>query len=446
MRRDPVRYLSRIAHKYGDLSTFLLLTQRVYLVNSPELIHEVLVRQKEKFVKSEWQMRVIRPVLGDGLLTSGGKRWFDDRRLIQRALRADSMEGYAQQAVETTEQMIAGWGESTRVDLADAVTELSMSVSIASTLGIDPGPEADELAQAVRAGAEIFMKEIEEPVRLPAWMIPRRTRRRAEALATIDRFVGRAIARRRADPNAREDLLSLLLSVTAEAQAAGAPAHVLDKMVRDQAVTMMIAGNHSVSGALAWFWVLALSRPEVYDRLKQEVRDVVGQRSPEPADLPRLAYTKQVLQESLRLIPAAWVLFTREVTQDTALGEFQVKRGGWVVMSPYVTQRDPRFFPDPERFDPERFSPERIDEIPAGAYFPFGHGPHACIGERMAMAQMTMVLATLLSRCDFQADPGSLSLEAARDLAIRPKQGCPVQVKVRKPELAGAPMGLAHSF
>ncbi len=438
MRSDPVRYLSRVAHKYGDLSTFLLLTQRVYLVNSPALIHEVLVRQKEKFVKSEWQMRVIRPVLGAGLLTSNGQRWFDDRRLIQRALRADSMEGYARQAALTTEQMIDGWGNGGKIDLADAVTELSMSVSIASTLGIDPGPEADELAQAVRTGAEIFMKEIESPVRLPAWLVPKRTRLRDAAIATIDRFAQRAIDRRRANPSEREDLLSLLLGVTAEAEAAGAPKVVLDQMVRDQAATMMIAGNHSVSGALAWFWVLVLSHPEVYQRLQDEVRGVVGDRSVEPADLSRLTYTKQVLQESLRLVPAAWVLFTREVMEDTALGEFKVNRGGWVVMSPYVTQRDPRYFPEPNRFDPERFSPERIGEIPAGAYFPFGHGPHACIGERMSMAQMTMMIATLLARCDFRVDPRSLSLDIARDLAIRPKQGCPVAVSVRKPALATA--------
>lgn len=421
------QYAAKLAETYGDVCGFRLFTQRGYLIRRPELIHEVLVRQKDRFAKAEWQLRILRTVLGDGLLTTEGELWRDDRRTIQGALRHDSMGGYAQIAARATERMLATWSDPSRIDLAEATNALSMAIAIESTLGVPPSDEASQLADAVRTGSDLLNRQMESPLQIPGWMRPGRTARLTSAIDAIHRFVERVIESRRAVREPRGDLVSMLLQVAENHP----DPEVARRMVRDHAVTMLIAGNHSVSAALAWFWVLALREPGVYDRLRSETRAVLRGRMPEAADIPRLDLLRQVLQESLRLFPAAWVLFIREAKERTELGGYTIERGGWVFISPWVTQRDPGLFPDPLRFDPGRFAPERLGLIPKGAYFPFGHGPHACIGERLAMTQMIMAIATMLVRCDFTADPAGLRLDLARDMAIRPRWGCPVGVKQR---------------
>lgn len=427
------QYAAKLAETYGDVCAFRLFTQRGYLIRRPELIHEVLVRQKGRFVKAEWQMRVLRTVLGDGLLTTEGDLWRDDRRTIQASLRHDSMGGYAQIAVTSTERMLARWNDGSKIDLADATNALSMAIAIQSTLGVPPSDEANQLADAVRTGSDLLNRQMESPIEIPGWLRPGRTARLASAISAIHRFVERVIEARRRDPEPRGDLVSMLLAVAENHP----DPEVALRMVRDHAVTMLIAGNHSVSAALAWFWVLALREPSVYDRLRSETLAVLRGRPPELADIPRLDFLRQVLQESLRLFPAAWVLFIREAQERVEIGGYTLERGGWVFISPWVTQRDPGLFPDPLRFDPGRFASERLGLIPKGAYFPFGHGPHACIGERLAMIQMTMAIATMLAGCDFAAEPKDLRLDVARDMAIRPRWGCPVVVKQR----AGVALG-----
>lgn len=430
----PLRYATKLAHRYGDLCSFLLFTQRAYLVNHPALIHEYLVRRRDDYVRAPWEMRILRQLVGNGILTTEGGLWTRQRRLVQQAFCGALLPRYAAMTVEATRERAALWKDGEVVDLVECMAALMMNISIRTTTGINPAelgdPTPEALSAAVIAGADQMSREMAIPLTPPSWLPLPRGRRKHRAAAAIDAYVRRAIKIRRAEPDAHHDLLAVLLrAVDEEGDGRG----MSDQQARDEAATILIASAHSTSSTLGWFWKLVLARPEVYDRLVEEVDRVVGDRPPTAADVPSLRYATQTIKETLRLFPAAYVLFARMPIRDTSLGGYRVRRGGWVMTFPWVTHRDPRFFPDPLRFDPDRFSPEREARIPKGAYFPFGHGPRVCVGQNLATTQLPLVVATVLQswRLEPQDDFADLSLH--RELAIRPATPCRARVRERGP-------------
>ncbi len=427
--RRPTEFVASVAKRYGDLSSFLVLRRRIYIVNHPDLIHDVLIRQRENYGKAEWILQILRQVVGDGLLASSGQKWLRQRRLIQQVFRHNTMERYAQIAVSHTEGYINKWPDTNTLDLAGVMSSLTMEISIQSTLGIAAEANAPQLARAIQRGADILNSEMENPLRAPEWLpLPSKFEKR-RVVKSIDQYVWKAIEQTRKNPDADPHcLLALLLAVVdEEGDGQGMP----QPLVRDEAVTAMVAGNHSTSATLSWIWCLLMNHDAIYQRVVGEVREVVGGGRPTLSDMERLPYTGQVIQESLRLFPSAWVLFCREALHETQLGGYRIEKGGYLFIYPWVTHRDARFFPEPLKFDPERFSPERIDDIPKNAYIPFGLGPHACIGSRLAITQITMILATILSRCSVRPDGQAPSLEISRDMAIRPRHGCRVILEKR---------------
>lgn len=436
----PLQYTTKLGHRYGDLCSFLLFAQRAYLVNHPDLIHEYLVRRRDDYVRAPWEMRVLRQLVGDGILTSEGELWTRQRRIIQQAFRGAMLPRYAAVAVETTLDRIGRWKEGEVVDLVEGMSSLMMDLSVRTTTGVNPaeigGPSPEELSAAVIEGAHQMSREMGMPITPPAWVPMPSRRRKRRAIRVIDDYVRKAIAIRRADPDKHHDLLAILLrAVDEEGDGTG----MSDRQARDEAATMLLASAHSTSSTLGWFWKLVLARPEVHDRLVEEVDLVLGGRRPTLEDVPKLAYVTQTLKETLRLFPAAYVLFARMPIRDTSLGGYRVCRGGWMITMPWVTHRDPRFFPDPLAFDPDRFSPEREGDIPKGAYFPFGHGPRVCIGQHLAMVQLALVIATVLQRFDLEPRPGCEDLSVYREIAIRPRTACPVKVAPREPSAPRQP-------
>lgn len=429
MQTKPVNYMQKIAHKYGDICTYLMATQRGYIVNNPRLIKDLLAREKSDYQKAEWQMKALRKVVGDGLLTSSGDLWRRQRRLVQSVFRMDSLPKYGDIATRLTEQHTQKWADSSELDLMKELSELSMTISIRTNLGAEEGVNSSTIAQKILNVGEDLRRDMESICSLPEWLpIPSNHRKRADRKYLID-YVDNAIVRKRQEgPNSEFDLLYKLLEAV---DAEGDGGEMTPELVRDEAITMMIAGNHSVSATLGWVWALLLNHDDVFERVEREVLEVLGDRNPEFEDVMRLPYLKQVLQESLRLYPSAWVLFCREAKQETYLGPHPIRKGGWVFVVPFVTHRDPRFFPDPLKFDPDRFSEERIDEIPQDAYFPFGAGSHICIGKHLAMTQITLMIAMIIK--NFSISPLAVrpSLEISRDLAVRPKNGCPALIKRR---------------
>ncbi|MCA9238857.1 MAG: cytochrome P450 [Planctomycetales bacterium] len=422
---DPLSYATDAAQRYGDLSSFLLFHRRAYIANHPALLHELLVKRRDDFRKARWQTRVMREVLGDGLLLSEGDAWLRQRRLLQQAFRPTLLSDAADAAVGMTSRLVDAWTKRGSVDLVSEMAALSMSLSIHSTVGLDPfdreGTSPQELSAALIEGADVLKRDMENPLAPPDWAPLESRRRKRAALHTLNSYLNRAIETRRASPGRYADILALLLgAVDTEGDGHG----MADRQARDEAATMLLAGSHASGAALGWLWKLVLSHPRVHQRLIEEADLVLQGRAATFADLPDLTYTKQVVQETLRLFPAAWVLFCREAVRETSLGGYRVRRGGWVFAYPFVTHRDPRFFPDPLRFDPERFSPGRIGEIPTGAYFPFGHGPRNCIGQHLALMHLVLITATVLERCRLTPTLDCEDLAISRDLSIRPATPC----------------------
>ena len=272
------------------------------------------------------------------------------------------------------------------------------------------------------------MREIHAVFTFPDWLPLPHKKRKRWAIAQFDDLIRRMIAERRTSSKDHGDLLSqLLLAVDDE----GDGQRMTIQQARDEAMTLFTAAFHANSMALTWTWYLLARHPEVERRLQEEVDRVLAGRDPAFEDIERLAYTQMVIQESLRLYPPAWALFCREAVKDVDLGGYRIRRGSWVFLYPYVTHRDPRFFPNPLRFNPDRFAADSADPIPKYAYFPFGAGPRACVGNTFAMMEMMLIVAMVVQRFRLCLPVGAAPKEAEAMLAIRPKGGLQMQLAHR---------------
>jgi cytochrome P450 len=430
-RRRPLHFLTELARTHGDVVYFRVGPARSYLVNHPDLIREVLVTRARNFRKLERQKRVFRKIDGNGLINSEGEFWLRQRRLMQPAFQSRRLARYAQVVVDCARRRLEAWPDRAVVNLEDEMTQLSLEVITRTLFGVELAGEAARLAEVTEVLRETIMREFVTLFPLPDWLPLPHKRRLRWAIRTLDGFIRNVIRQRRATREDQGDLLSmLLLAVDEEGDGRG----MSDEQARDEAMTLFNGGHDSTSAGLSWACYLLARHPDVQARLVEEVETVLGNGSASYADLPRLRYMQMVVKETLRLYPPTWVLMTREAVDDVELGGYVIPRGGWVNLSPYVTQRDPRWFPEPERFDPERFVPGRVEQLPEYAYFPFGGGPHVCIGNVFAMMEMTMIVATLVQRFHLQL-AGSREVEPELRVALRPKGGLPMTLS-RRPEFA----------
>lgn len=418
---DPLEFITEVGRTFGDIACFRMGPVWAYLVNHPDLIREVLVTKGKLFHKEPRTLNALRQVDGEGLVITEGDVWLRQRRLLQPAFHQRRMGRYAQAIVERTERMIARWQPGETLNIVDEMTHLTLEIIARVFYDTELTGKAARLGEAVRILSQTFYSELARPFNLPEWLPLPAKRRKKWAIKTLDTLIRDIIRQRRASGDDRGDLLSmLLLAVDEEGDGTG----MSDQQARDEAVTMFNAGHDSTAAALAWIWYLVASHPAVEVRLIDEARQVLGSRSATADDLPNLRYAEMVVRESLRLYPPVWALFARIPEIDVELAGYTVPAGSWVYMFPWVTQRDPRFFDDPEKFDPERFAPGRVERIPQYAWFPFGGGPHVCIGQGLALNEMVLVLSTILQKFRL-----SLAPDQPRDvvpeplLAIRPKGG-----------------------
>ncbi len=419
-RTDPLEFISEVGHSGGDLSTFRLGPYRAYLVNQPDLIREVLVTKAKLFRKQPKVPDALREIDGEGLVVTEGDFWLRQRRLLQPAFHSRRMGRYADTVVERTSRFLDDWRPGETRNIVNDMTHLTVRIIAKLFYNLELADEAETLGQAVRTLSEVLYEQVSMLAAPPTWVPTRNNRRKKRAIRTLDGLIQGAIRRRRDTGGDEGDLLSmLLLAVDEEGDGKG----MSDRQARDEAVTMFNAGHDSTAAALAWIWALVAQHPEVERQLIAEVKDVLDGRRATFADVPRLAYADRVVRETLRLYPAVWTLFTRTPTQDVELGSYTIPKGSWVYVFPWVTHRDPRFFPDPLRFDPDRFSPERAGEIPQYAWIPFGGGPHVCIGQGLAITEMVLILATTLQRFRLALSPDQGPIVPEPLLAIRPKGG-----------------------
>jgi cytochrome P450 len=430
LRKDPLGFLLDMGRTYGDISRFRvpLPPFYIYLVNNSDLIRDVLVTRAKSFRKIAKATRVLRRIAGDGLLISEGELWLRQRRLVQPAFHASRLSRYAEVVVAHTRRMLDGWRSGALLNMPEEMRLLTLAIIAKALFDVELTGRAAQLSEVSRILTETTFREVVSLFTLPDWLPLPSKRRKRWALQMLEQLIGEIIRGRRASGEDKGDLLSmLLLAVDEEGDGRG----MTDQQARDEAKSLFLAGHDTAAAALTWVWYAIARHPEVEARLRREVESVLGERPASIEDLPRLQYTGMVVKESLRLYPPIWDLTTREAVTSVELGGYELPKGSWIALAPYVTQRDPRFFPNPDQFDPERFAAGRVEQIPPYAYFPFGAGPHVCIGNTFAMMEMTLVVATILQQFRVALGPGQGEVVAAPDIMIRPKGGLRMTVSKR---------------
>jgi cytochrome P450 len=427
-RRDPLALLARVAREYGDVARFNAATQTVYVLNHPDHIRDLLVTHHARFKKGRALQRAKR-LLGEGLLTSEADFWRRQRRLAQPAFHRQRVNAYAETMVAYAEKTSARWRDGVTLDVADEMMRLTLAVVGKTLFDAEVESDADEVGAALTEVMSLFgylmlpFSELLEKLPLP----PRRRFERARA--RLDRVIYRIIEERRREGRDRGDLLSTLLHAVDEE---GDRTGMTDEQLRDEAMTIFLAGHETTANALAWTWYLLSQNPEAEARLHAELEEVLEGRPPAAEDYARLRYTEMVVAEAMRLYPPAWAL-GRLALEDHEVGGYLIPRGSLVLVSQYVMHRDPRFWPEPGRFDPERFTPEAKAARPQFAYFPFGGGPRRCIGEGFAWMEAVLILAALARRWRLRLPPGTHVPTEPR-ITLRPgKGGIPMRLEEREP-------------
>lgn len=425
---DRLGFLDRCFRDHGDVVRIRFAHRRLVIVNHPDLVEEVLVTRNRQFIK-HFALRMAKPTLGNGLLTSEGDFWRRQRRLSQPAFHRERVFAHGAAMVAAAERMLGGWRDGQRLDVQEAMMQVTLEIVAKTLFDADVASEAADASAAMEAILHAFTARVGRILPIPD-LIPTPTNLRfLRAKNRLDRIIYGIIAARRAAREDRGDLLSMLLHAhEADAEAGGGG--MTDEQLRDEAMTLFMAGHETTANTLAWVW-LALSRhPEVEARLHAELDAVLGDRPPTVDDLPRLAYTDQVVTETLRLYPTVWLL-GREAIEPTEVGGCEIPVGTTVYMSQWILQRDPRWFADPLAFRPERWADNFARKIHRYAYFPFGGGPRICIGNAFAQMEAVLLLATIARRFR-PLVPVDARITPLPTMTLRASGGIPVVLAARR--------------
>jgi cytochrome P450 len=417
VRKDPLALYARAAQA-GDVVR-LRLGRDVYLLNHPDHVQRVLHENHGNYRKSFFYARM-KPLVGEGLLTSEGSAWKRRRRLAQPAFHKDRVASFARIMAEHTVAMLDRWARPAArgepVDVTAEVMRLTLTVVGHALFGFDLLGEAEDARRAFTEALRITHERFYSLVYVPPSVPTPRNVRFARAMRVLDGVVNEVISARRREPARQDDLLGMLL----EARDIETGEGLGDEELRDEVMTMVLAGHETTANALAWAFHLLSLAPDVARRLRDESTAVLGDRRlAEVDDLPRLGFATRVYQEAMRLYPPAWI-FGREAIEADAFGAFTVPAGGAVAICPWLLHRDPRWWESPEGFDPDRFAPSKMR--PKYAYVPFAAGPRMCIGNAFAMMEMQIVLAMASARYRLDLVPGR-RVEVEPSVTLRPRSG-----------------------
>lgn len=429
-RRDFLDLLERCA-RHGDVAEIRLGPQRVLVLSHPDLAQDVLVERRHDFVKN-LPYRVIARVTGEGLVVSEGRFWQRERRLMQPAFHHDRVLEYAQTMAAYTSRWMSSLTEGSELDIHREFMNLTLEIVAKVLFDADVRGQAErEVGQAVTVALSSLERVINSlSFLLPGWMPTPTNLRVRGAVRRLDRVVYGIIDRRRADGRDRGDLLSLLLAARDED---GSPMPV--SQVRNEAMTLFLAGHETTAIALAWATYLLSENPQAQERLVEELNRELPEGPPAPADVSRLRYAGAVVRETLRLYPPAFALGRRAV-RDLEVAGHAARRGTNVIVSPWIIQRDPRWFDEPLAFRPERWLDGSADDLPRFAYFPFGGGQRMCIGSGFAEMEAALVLATVARAWSFRCVPGRRVAPHAA-FTLRPENGIAVTPVRRSGALIG---------
>ena len=421
--RDPITFLSGVARKYGDIAYFRLGSVDIFFVSHPDLVREVLIAQRASFTISPLRER-LRGVVGQGLFTSHGVLHAQQRRLMQPVFRKSRIEGYAGHMVDFARRTGHRWTPGAEIDAASEMMELTMFVAAKTLFGHDIKDDSDAVSRNVTMLLEYFTRLVSPFFSLLLKLPLPSTLRFRRAVRDLDAVIYRMIEQRRTRSGSDEDLLARLM----QAKDDETQVQMTERQLRDEVLTLLIAGHETTANLLAWTIYLVAQSPEADARMHAEARTVLaGRECFSAADTERMPYARQVVLEGLRMYPSGWFI-GRAALADVDLRGYTVPKGAVVMMSQYVMQRDARFYDAPDRFMPERWTEKFESELPRGAYFPFSAGDRHCIGEGFAWQEALLILATLVERWKFELVPGQ-HIRPKPSVTLRPDR--PIRVIVR---------------
>jgi cytochrome P450 len=426
--RDQLVFLRELADAHGDVVEMKFLGAPVFLVSHPDDVEAVLVKHARVMLRDEYVV-VLERALGKGLLTSDGELWKRQRKRTAQAFVPKRIRSYGDAMVRVTEAAVRPWRDGQTINLHQEISRVTMEVVSDVLFGAGIGHDGVRtVSESMAVVNEYLANSPEAILKLPGWVPTPRNIAVNRAVKRIDDLLYGIIARRR-DGAPVDDLLGTLLSAQDDDGA-----RMSDRELRDEAITLFLAGHETTALLLAHTFYLLSKHPDVERRLHAEVASVLGGRPPTADDVRALPYAERVLKETMRLYPPAWVT-GREAGEDVEVGGYVIPKGAQILLSQWVVHRDPRWFPNPEGFDPDRWTPDRAGALPRYAYFPFGGGPRVCIGNHFAVMEATLILAIIVQRFRIELLPGQrLVLEPSVTLR---QAGPGLRVRLVEREAAG---------
>ncbi|KZE82206.1 cytochrome P450 [Paenibacillus elgii] len=426
-RKDPLAFLMKARQQYGDVAHIRFGPSRhVYLISDPEQIKEVLLTKQSAFRKAKG-LQTAKAVVGEGILTSEGEKHMRQRRLMQPSFRKDRIGSYAEAMIDYGEKMLASWKSGETRDIMDDMMQLTLDIITHTMFGTSITNGVNDISHAIDVGMKYVTHKATSVIDIPESFPTKSNLEFKQSAATLDKVIFGIIEERRKNPDAsRGDLLSMLLAARDEEDGSG----MSDQQVRDEVMTIFLAGHETTANTLSWTWYLLSQNPEAEKAFHEELDQVLDGRRPTHSDLEKLPYTQHVVSESMRLYPAAWAI-NREVQQEVEIGGNTYMPGDTLMMSQYVMHRRRDYFEEPERFKPERFAGDLLKKIPAFSYFPFGGGPRVCIGNNFALMEAALLLATIGSRYTLRLTPDHPPVEPEPLVTLRPKGGLRMVVTAR---------------
>lgn len=422
MMKDQLSYMTKAA-EHGPIVDLPILFERYYLVREPALIQQALTQGHTVMRKDRFTHELGR-VMGQGLVTSEGDLWRRQRKLVSHAFIPRRIRTYGDAMVEAAHRSLERWADGDVLDIHAAMAELTLDVVGRTLFDADVRGEAKEVGNALQVISDFYTDVLEKPIVPPEWWPSRAMRRFRRNADKVDRIVRRIIEDRRQSGEDRGDLLSALL----QAQDDGGGG-MSDQQLRDECITLFLAGHETTSLALANTFYLLSQHPEIEQQVHAEAADVLGNRRATSEDVSRLVLSERVIKESMRLYPPVYAI-GRQLTEDYELGGYLVEKGVTLLFVPWVTHRHADYFNDPLRYDPDRWLPERAGALHKYAYFPFGGGPRICIGNHFAMTEAILLLSTLIREYRFELIPGQ-TLRLKPSVTLRPAEG--LQMKLARP-------------
>ena len=421
-RRDPLAYMAEAGRRSIDIRSFRFPGRRIFQVNHPDLIHDVLVTHDWNFVKGDG-LHASKPVLGQGLLTSEGELHRRQRRMVQPAFHSTRLVGYGETMVACASEAADEWHDGACIAIDQEMMRLTLRIVGKTLFSADLKRNAAGVGASLTRALDLFLKLNHPLTRAVPPLRKRMEGKGRQVRREIEAVLRRVIDEHRAHPET-DDMLAMMMHAHDDSNTG----YMSDELLLDESLTLFLAGHETTANALAWTWHLLGQHPRVEYRLRAELDSVLQGNTPEPADMQKLVYTASVFREALRLYPPAWVI-GREAVTDYQLGNVPVPAGSTLLLSPYATQRDPRWWRRAEEFVPERWMEEDADR-PRFAFYPFGAGTRVCIGEHFAQMEGVLLLATLAQRWKLHPVPGQ-HVDTWPQITLRPRNPILMQLERR---------------